>query len=97
MEKWSAESYGFSPLNKFPLFTRLQPHKSGNFGDWDWLLRGLDKVFDELVNVQHAELLYAAAPEPKQLQLFEQGGHNDIFYWNRETYMQLVEAFLAAV
>jgi hypothetical protein len=52
--------------------------------------------FDELVNVQHAEKLYAAAPEPKQLQIFQQGGHNDIFYRNRQAYMQLVEAFVAA-
>jgi pimeloyl-ACP methyl ester carboxylesterase len=50
--------------------------------------------FDELVDVHHAELLYAAAPEPKQLHIFEQGGHNDIFLWNREEYMRLVEAFL---
>jgi pimeloyl-ACP methyl ester carboxylesterase len=52
---------------------------------------------DELVNVRHAEMLYAAAPQPKKLHIFEQGGHNDIFYWNRDTYMQLVEAFLTAV
>jgi pimeloyl-ACP methyl ester carboxylesterase len=50
---------------------------------------------DELVPVQHAELLHAAAPEPKTLHIFEQGGHNDIFYWNREAYMRLVETFLA--
>jgi fermentation-respiration switch protein FrsA (DUF1100 family) len=53
--------------------------------------------FDELINVRHAEMLYAAAPDPKTLHIFEQGGHNDIFWWNRETYMQLVEAFLAAL
>lgn len=52
---------------------------------------------DELVPVRHAEQLYAAAPEPKTLQIFDQGGHNDIFYWNRQQYMQLVEAFLAAL
>jgi hypothetical protein len=53
--------------------------------------------FDELIDVHHAEMLYAAAPDPKTLHIFEQGGHNDIFWWNRETYMQLVEAFLAAL
>lgn len=53
--------------------------------------------FDELIDVRHAEILYAAAPDPKTLHIFEQGGHNDIFWWNRDTYMQLVEAFLAAV
>lgn len=53
--------------------------------------------FDELLNARHAEMLYAAAPEPKQLKIFDRGGHNDIFYRNRAEYMQLVEAFLAAV
>jgi len=50
---------------------------------------------DELVQVRHADMLYAAAPEPKTLHIFEQGGHNDIFYCNRTAYMQRVEAFLA--
>jgi fermentation-respiration switch protein FrsA (DUF1100 family) len=52
---------------------------------------------DELVHVHHAERLYAAAPEPKTLHIFDQGGHNDIFYRNRQAYMQLVETFLAAL
>lgn len=52
---------------------------------------------DELVPVRHAEMLYAAAPEPKLLHIFDQGGHNDIFYWNHVAYMQLVETFLAAL
>ena len=53
--------------------------------------------FDELVPVHHADRLYAAAPEPKVLHIFEQGGHNDIFYRNRDAYMQLVENFLATI
>ena len=53
--------------------------------------------FDDLVDVHHAELLYAAAREPKQQHIFEQGGHNDIFFRNRDTYMQLVEGFLGAI
>jgi fermentation-respiration switch protein FrsA (DUF1100 family) len=52
---------------------------------------------DELIDVRHAEMLYAAAPEPKRLHIFEQGGHNDIFFWNRQVYMRLVEEFLAAI
>jgi pimeloyl-ACP methyl ester carboxylesterase len=52
---------------------------------------------DELIDVHHAELLYAAAPEPKTLHIFEQGGHNDLFYWNRQAYMQLVGTFLATL
>jgi pimeloyl-ACP methyl ester carboxylesterase len=53
--------------------------------------------FDELINVRHAEMLYAAAPEPKTLHIFDRGGHNDIFLSNRQAYMQLVETFLAAL
>ncbi len=50
---------------------------------------------DELVPVHHAERLHAAAPAPKHLEIFERGGHNDIFIWNREAYMRLVESFVA--
>ena len=53
--------------------------------------------FDELIDAHYAEMLYAAAREPKRLKIFDQGGHNDIFFRNRAEYMQLVEAFLAAV
>ncbi|MBI3795926.1 MAG: alpha/beta hydrolase [Deltaproteobacteria bacterium] len=53
--------------------------------------------FDELIDAHHAEMLYTAAREPKQLKIFDQGGHNDIFFRNRTEYMQLVEALLAAV
>jgi len=50
--------------------------------------------FGELVPVHHAEQLHAAAPEPKQLHIFDRGGHNDIFFRNQDVYMQLVEAFM---
>jgi len=53
--------------------------------------------FDELIDARHAEMLYGAAREPKRLKIFDRGGHNDIFFRNRAEYMQLVEAFLAAV
>ena len=52
---------------------------------------------DELVGAEHAEKLYAASSEPKQLKIFDQGGHNDIFFRNRIEYMQLVENFVAEV
>lgn len=52
---------------------------------------------DELVPSRHAELLYAAAPQPKQLEIFDQGGHNDIFFRNRDSYTKLVEEFLLGV
>ena len=52
---------------------------------------------DELLPARHAEMLYAAAREPKQLKIFDRGGHNDIFYRNQVEYMRLVEAFLSRV
>ena len=51
--------------------------------------------FDELVPCHHAEQLYAAAKEPKQLTIFDRGGHNDIFFRNQEAYLNLVETFLS--
>lgn len=72
--------------------------------DYSTKLRGLQgrtlilhARYDELVHVRHADMLYAAAPEPKTLHIFDQGGHNDIFYRNHTAYMQLVETFLASL
>jgi uncharacterized protein len=86
-------------MSKAALVDELQRHF-----DYATKLRGfqgrtlvLHTRHDELVQVRHAEMLYAAAPEPKTLHIFEQGGHNDIFYRNRQVYMQLVETFLAAL
>jgi pimeloyl-ACP methyl ester carboxylesterase len=52
---------------------------------------------DELLPVRHAQLLFEAAPEPKELQVFERGGHNDISSVNQPDYMRLVENFLARI
>jgi fermentation-respiration switch protein FrsA (DUF1100 family) len=52
---------------------------------------------DDLLPARHAELLFNAAPGPKQLKVFERGGHNDIFALNQEEYMRLVETFLAKI
>jgi hypothetical protein len=86
-------------MSKTALVDELQRHF-----DYTAKLRGfqgrtlvLHTRHDELVQVYHAELLYAAAPEPKTLRIFDQGGHNDIFYRNRQAYMQQVETFLAAL
>jgi fermentation-respiration switch protein FrsA (DUF1100 family) len=86
-------------MSKTTLVDELQRHF-----DYAAKLRGfqgrtlvLHTRHDELVHVHHAELLYTAAPEPKALHIFDQGGHNDIFYRNRQAYMQLVETFLAAL
>jgi pimeloyl-ACP methyl ester carboxylesterase len=51
---------------------------------------------DDLVPVSHAEMLYAAAPEPKHLKIFDHGGHNDIFAVNENDYMKLIEEFLSS-
>ncbi len=79
------------------LWTELQRHfdYAAKLKDFQGRTLILHTRHDELVPVHHAEMLYAAAPEPKTLQIFEQGGHNDIFYWNQDVYMQLVETFLA--
>jgi hypothetical protein len=53
--------------------------------------------FDELLDARHAETLYTVARGPKQLKIFDRGGHNDIFFRNRTEYVQLVEDFLAGV
>lgn len=52
---------------------------------------------DDLLPARHARLLFDAAPEPKQLRVFERGGHNDIFALNQAEYIRLVTSFLAKV
>jgi len=52
---------------------------------------------DELVPVSHAEMLYASAPEPKHLKIFDRGGHNDILAVNESEYMKVVEEFLSGM
>lgn len=69
-------------------------HKLGSFQGKTLVLHAR---YDELIGAQQAEMLYAAVREPKQLKIFEQGGHNDIFYRNQVEYAQLGEAFLATV
>jgi hypothetical protein len=68
--------------------------KLGNFQGQTLIMHAR---LDELIDAHHAGMLYTAAREPKQLKIFDRGGHNDIFFRNRAEYMQLVEAFLAAV
>src|SRR4030095_15086940 len=77
-------------MSKTALIDELQRHF-----DYATKLRSLQGR-TLVLHTRHAELLYAAAPEPKTLHLFDQGGHNDIFYRNRQAYMQLVETFLGA-
>ena len=79
-----------SALNKYFDYR----HKLGVFEGKTLILHAR---FDELIGSEHAEMLHSAAQEPKQLKIFAQGGHNDIFYHNQTEYMQLVEAFLETV
>ncbi len=51
---------------------------------------------DTIVGAHHAERLHAAARGPKELVLFDDGGHNDIFWRNREAYMASVAALVRA-
>ena len=95
-ERVSAEELGTS---RSEVVAELQEyfdfvHKLGGFQGKTLILHAR---FDELLSADHAERLYSAAREPKQLHIFDQGGHNDIFFRNRTAYMQLVESFLAAV
>jgi fermentation-respiration switch protein FrsA (DUF1100 family) len=76
----------------------------GKYFDYAAKLRGfhgktmiLHARRDDMVPVSHAELLYAAAPEPKRLKIFERGGHNDILAVNEDVYMKLVEEFLSGM
>lgn len=86
-------------MSKTALVDELQHHfdYATKLGGFQGQTLVLHTRHDALVHVRHAEMLYAAAPEPKTLHIFDQGGHNDIFYWNRQAYMQLVENFLAAL
>ncbi|MBM4258366.1 MAG: alpha/beta hydrolase [Deltaproteobacteria bacterium] len=85
-----SESAAMDELHKY--FNYVQ--KLGSFRGQTLILHARH---DELLPAQHAEMLHTAAPEPKQLKIFDRGGHNDIFYRNQAEYMQLVEAFLARV
>src|SRR2546421_437396 len=73
-------------VSKTALVDELQRHfdYATKLGGFQGRTLVLHTRYDELVNVRQAEMLYAAAPEPKTLHIFDQGGHNDIFYWNRQ-------------
>lgn len=52
---------------------------------------------DGLVDVTHADRLYAWAGPPKTLQIFERGNHNSILYANYQAYVQTIQKFIAAL
>lgn len=52
---------------------------------------------DSLVHCAHGQKLHEWAPEPKQLKIFEQGDHNDIFYVNADDYFKTVFEFLGSL
>jgi fermentation-respiration switch protein FrsA (DUF1100 family) len=51
---------------------------------------------DDLVPVDHARRLHAAAPEPKGLHLIEGAGHNDIYQVGGARYLRILANFLGA-
>jgi pimeloyl-ACP methyl ester carboxylesterase len=51
---------------------------------------------DELVDSSHAERLYQWANQPKELVIFERGGHNNIMEINTESYFAHIERLIAA-
>ena len=52
---------------------------------------------DQLIPAHMSQTLFAATPEPKQLALFEQAGHNDLFEVAGPQYLDTVQAFVHRV
>jgi hypothetical protein len=50
--------------------------------------------YDGLVELSHAERLYAWASSPKRLKIFERGNHNTILWANHAEYFQTVQQFI---
>ncbi len=48
---------------------------------------------DEIVPLQHAQLLYEAAAQPKQLAVFDGAGHNDLITLGGARYLRLLREF----
>ncbi|MGW4772872.1 alpha/beta hydrolase [Nocardia sp. NPDC004278] len=48
---------------------------------------------DELLPLRHAERLFAAAPEPKQLVIFPGAGHNDLIISTEVSWIDLIRAW----
>ncbi|CAM4268342.1 alpha/beta hydrolase [Nocardia ninae] len=52
---------------------------------------------DELLPLRHAERLYAAAREPKRLQIFPGAGHNDLIMVGGSAWFELVRDWAGAI
>ncbi|MEV0295408.1 alpha/beta hydrolase [Nocardia sp. NPDC050710] len=52
---------------------------------------------DELLPLRHAQRLYAAAPEPKHLEVFRGAGHNDLIAVAGSAWMKLVSEWARGV
>ncbi len=52
---------------------------------------------DSLVHYSHGKKIYEWAPEPKKLELFEKGDHNDIMVENVREYFQAIYAFISGL
>lgn len=49
---------------------------------------------DRIINVKHALQNYEWANEPKELKLFEEGGHSDIQFSNKRVYFDTIRVFI---
>ncbi|HKL27017.1 MAG TPA: alpha/beta fold hydrolase, partial [Desulfuromonadales bacterium] len=52
---------------------------------------------DELIDPSHAERLAAWCAGPVRLQVFPEGGHNDIMFVNSRQYFALLRVFLESL
>jgi len=54
-------------------------------------------MYDSLVHASNARKLYEWANEPKQLKLFLDGDHNNIFFVNEEEYWEVLREFIDGI
>jgi len=52
---------------------------------------------DRIISVEHAKNLYAWANEPKLLKLFNEGEHNSLHEFNRESYFHTIKMFMESI
>ena len=57
----------------------------------------LHTLYDSLVHASNARRLYEWADEPKQLELFLRGDHNDIFFVNEKEYFRVLGEFIDGI
>jgi pimeloyl-ACP methyl ester carboxylesterase len=90
---WRGLERGAGCRPGYPLLPKVAPVESV-------LKCGMPKLFvhgtnDPIVGAQHSYRLFAAAPEPRRLEIFEGGGHaEDLFRQEPERFIRLVGSWL---